>query len=441
MTVSPNQRTINIKGVLAVQNTYLEELLSVLRRDSRLVNKDNKLLKSKITEHARNLDEDLVSMLLASDKLKRLFFKEISSALVFDQEKFLTFVHNEAFLDDSYTAFKKKIGLATGKDDYIGERSEVVLNWPYKDCVLEGGQDKEDQKREEVFWNETLGADQRDTLLAPKALTGFKRYDKDGVYEVTELSDNDNLIIKGNNLLVLHSLQKRYAGKIKLIYIDPPYNTGNDSFGYNDRFNHSTWLTFMKNRIEAAKVLLSSSGVFTIHCDDNEHAYLKVLCDEIFGRQNFINSIAFKTINPNGVKTTHATKTILKVKEYILVYKMSEQVKIKPQYAEMSKFDEWYEYYLDGELDNLKSAKVWKLKDYCLEKSIKYDLHDPEFRDFMLKNSDKIFQTIGDKRAKEVQYADGGIYYYENDPTYFIFKRRLGITLSKKIKRAMGSLN
>ncbi len=66
----------------------------------------------------------------------------------------------------------------------------------------------------------------------------------------------DNLIIKGNNLLALHSLKKQFAGKIKLIYIDPPYNTGSDSFNYNDKFNHSTWLTFMKNRIEIAKDLL-----------------------------------------------------------------------------------------------------------------------------------------------------------------------------------------
>jgi hypothetical protein len=79
-------------------------------------------------------------------------------------------------------------------------------------------------------------------------LVNFKRYDRDGEHEVKELNKNDNLIIKGNNLVVLHSLEKRFAGMVKLIYIDPPYNTGNDSFGYNDKFNHSYWLTFMKNR-------------------------------------------------------------------------------------------------------------------------------------------------------------------------------------------------
>lgn len=90
---------------------------------------------------------------------------------------------------------------------------------------------------------------QIDRLFSPKVLTNVKRYSKNGVEEnITDFSNEDNLIIKGNNLIALHSLKKRYAGKVKLIYIDPPYNTENDGFKYNDRFNHSTWLVFMKNR-------------------------------------------------------------------------------------------------------------------------------------------------------------------------------------------------
>ena len=75
----------------------------------------------------------------------------------------------------------------------------------------------------------------------------------------------DNLIIKGNNLLALHTLKKEFAGKVKLIYIDPPFNTGNDSFAYNDSFNHSTWLTFMRNRLIISKDLLKSDGVLFIN--------------------------------------------------------------------------------------------------------------------------------------------------------------------------------
>lgn len=87
-----------------------------------------------------------------------------------------------------------------------------------------------------------------------------KKYDENGVHEVGNFSEEDNLIMKGNNLLASHTLKEKYAGKIKMIYIDPPYNTGNDSFLYNDQFNHSTWLTFMKNRLEIAYDLLSSDG-------------------------------------------------------------------------------------------------------------------------------------------------------------------------------------
>lgn len=111
-----------------------------------------------------------------------------------------------------------------------------------KDCVLEGGQTKEDAKRNEVFWNEILAPDEINRLTEPKVLTGFTRYDANGKHEVSEVSEQDNLIIKGNNLLALHSLLKKYQAKVKLIYIDPPYNTGNDEFQYNDSFNHSTWL-------------------------------------------------------------------------------------------------------------------------------------------------------------------------------------------------------
>lgn len=125
-------------------------------------------------------------------------------------------------------------------------------------------------------------------------LTNFKRYDKDGDHELTKLNDNDNLIIKGNNLIALHSLKKRFAGKVKLIYIDPPYNTGSDSFNYNDTFNHSTWLTFMKNRLEIARELLSDEGSIWINIDDDEGHYVKVLVDGIFGRENFINTIIWQ---------------------------------------------------------------------------------------------------------------------------------------------------
>lgn len=162
------------------------------------------------------------------------------------------------------------------------------------------------------------------------------------------LKNRPNLLIKGNNLIALHTLKEyfRHApqqDKVKLIYIDPPYNTGNDSFNYNDRFNHSTWLTFMKNRLEIARELLRDDGVIFVQCDDNEQAYLKVLMDEIFGRENFVACFAVQH-NPRG---RSLDKIMAKTHEYILCYvKKIENIKpflIKKNdksLAEYSKQDE-----------------------------------------------------------------------------------------------------
>lgn len=171
--------------------------------------------------------------------------------------------------------------------------------------MLEGGQDKDDQKRKEIFYNEIIASDEISSMLAPKVFTNAKRYTKDGVEENITFKEDDNLIIKGNNLIALSSLLKRYEGKVKCIYIDPPYNTGNDSFNYNDSFNHSTWLTFMKNRLELAKKLLRDDGVIFVQMDTSRSAgvgtselpYLNILLDDIFGRENFIGHLHWKKRN------------------------------------------------------------------------------------------------------------------------------------------------
>lgn len=293
--------------------TILSALTNALQADDRLVI-DGKLAKNKIVELALNLDPELLKLLLADEHLKKHFFKDIDGVLIFDKVAFQRFVNNKSFLPDSYTEFKNKIGLSDNSH-YLAESNDIVLAWPYKDCVLEGGQTKEDQKRNEIFWNETLAPEQVDTLLTPKALTNFKKFDSNGEHTDFELSQNDNLVIKGNNLLALHSLKKSHTQKVKLIYIDPPYNTENDGFQYNDRFNHSTWLTFMKNRLEAARELLSSNGLIAVQITDIEHAYLRVMMDEIFGKDNFISTIIWKKRSgaPND-------KTIGATHEYIILF-------------------------------------------------------------------------------------------------------------------------
>ena len=292
----------------------LEELTKTLESEERLVI-NGKLAKNKIIEFALSLDESLIKLLLQNEAIKRHFFREVDDGvLIFDKIEFQKFVSNKQFLPDSYTTLKNKIGLFA-KGEYLTEADEVVLVWPYKDCLLEGGQTKEEQKREEIFWNETLAPDEIDRLLSPKVLTNFKRFDKDGEHEVADISINDNLIIKGNNLLALNSLKRVYLGIVKLIYIDPPYNTCNDEFGYNDSFNHSTWLTFIRNRLVVAKDLLGSEGSIWINIDDNEAHYLKLLADEVFGRECFIANVIWqKRTSPD------ARATIGDAHEHILVY-------------------------------------------------------------------------------------------------------------------------
>lgn len=285
------------------------------------------LNKNKLSELARKYDAKLLNLLMKEENVKNHFFTVLEDGvLVFKKDVFLQFLNNKEFLPDSYTAYKTKIGLGTDNGDYISENNDIVLNFPYKDCILEGGQTKEDAKRQEVFFNKTLAPNEINRLLDNKVLTNFKRYDKEGEQEVESIEDTDNLIIKGNNLIALHSLKKRYAGKVKLIYIDPPYNTGNDGFNYNDKFSRSTWLVFMKNRLKIAKELLTNDGNIVIQCDWHEAHYLKVLLDEIFGEENFRNEIIWHYSSGGDYKKTFAKKH-----DTIFWYSKSENYSFYPQ--------------------------------------------------------------------------------------------------------------
>jgi adenine-specific DNA-methyltransferase len=286
-------------------------LIELLKGEGNLV-VDNNLNKNKIIEAALKVEPFLISLLIKNDTFKKHFFQEVEDVLVFDKIKFQRFVNNKSFLPDSYTAFKNKIGLAINDDatdNYLQTKNDVVLAWPHKDCVLEGGQTKEDQKRNEIFWNETLAPDNVDRLLDAKAFTNFKKYDKKGEHKVTEIKGDENLILKGNNLLVISSLLKTHRGKIKLIYIDPPYNTGGngDTFEYNNSFKRSTWLTFMKNRLEVAKQLLKPDGALIVAIDENEQAHLGVLLKELFkDKETHCITIVH---NPRGVQGTNFSYT------------------------------------------------------------------------------------------------------------------------------------
>lgn len=285
-----------------IMNFY-NEVLNVLKSDERFFSDDGQLLRNAVYEAAMQMDAKLIKALYANEETRKQFFTDVDGIAVFDKVGFGWVINNREFLPDSYTRYKNKIGLVNNKGEYISASNDVELVFPYKDCVLEGGQTKEDQKRSEIFYNETLAPDEVDRLLYPKVFTNAKKYTADGVQNITDISENDNLIINGNNLLAISSLLKAYEGKIKLIYIDPPYDTGSDSFGYNDRFNRSSWLAFMKNRLEIAKQLLSDDGAIYVQLDYHQVHYAKVLMDEVFGEDNFQREIIWRIGWLSGYKT------------------------------------------------------------------------------------------------------------------------------------------
>ena len=302
------------------------------------------LNKNKLAELARQYNPELLNVLLGNEKIAQQFFTKLQDGvLVFKKDVFLQFLNNKEFLPDSFTAYKTKIGLGTADGNYLSENKEVVLNFPYKDCVIEGGQTKDDTKRQEIFFNEILAPAEINRLLDDKVLSNFKRYDKDGEQEVEELKDTDNLIIKGNNLLALHSLKKRFGGQVKLIYIDPPYNTGSDSFGYNDNFNRSTWLTFMKNRLTIAKDLLRTDGVIIVQISFHEFPYLRVMMDELFTEENHKMDVNVLVRHPERSLT--GDKEFNDVLEYALVYSKLSNYKLPKK--KIMKTIEDYQYDFD----------------------------------------------------------------------------------------------
>ena len=343
---------------------FYETVLMALKSDERFFAEDGTFLRNAVYEAAMQMDTNLIRLLLTNEETKERFFKDIDGVQVFDKMGFGWVINNRQFLPDSYTRFKNKIGLTDETGNMISTSGKVELVFPYKDCILEGGQTKDDQKRKEIFYNESLAPDEVDRLLYPKILTGAKRYTANGVEEGITFDENDNLIIKGNNLLAISSLLKRYEGCVKCIYIDPPYNTGDDSFGYNDNFNHTAWLTFMKNRLLYAKRLLRNDGAIFIHIDHHELGYINVLMDEIFGVENKVQIISVKTASPAGFKTVNPGP--IDVTEYILFYtKKKTEYKFKKSYVPVG-YNKNYNLVVTKN-DNVRDWTFKSLKDTVIE--------------------------------------------------------------------------
>ena len=173
-------------------------------------------------------------------------------------------------------------------------------------------------------------------------------------------NSTDNMLIHGDNLLVLKALELKYSGMIKCIYIDPPYNTGAAFELYDDNLEHSIWLSIMKKRLELLRNLMSEDGTIWIQIDDEEQAYLKILCDEIFGRSNFVNMISVNMKNVAGASGGGEDKRLKKNCEYILIY--AKNYDLLPlfngpyKYTEMSELIQQY----------IDEGKSWKYTSILL---------------------------------------------------------------------------
>lgn len=280
-----------------IDSKIMETTKSILKDFGNTYFSDKGTLKrNKVIEDLDAYTPMLMKALLANQLIHDTYTESIviddKSVDIFKLNQFIEMFTYKEYWQDSYTKFENKIGLTAG-GKFIDETADVVLDFPFKDTVLKAGMTKEDQKdADEPFLHETIAKAEIDQLLEPKIFVNATKYDQENLDGTpVDTFDSENFIIKGNNLIALHSLKERYAGKVKLIYLDPPYNKKGDSFLYNDRFSETSWLTFIKNRLEIAYSLLSNDGIIFIQSDDNEQAYLKLLTANIFGNDNFVATI------------------------------------------------------------------------------------------------------------------------------------------------------
>lgn len=174
-----------------------DELINILKTENNFVSDDGSVKKWVVAEQARNYSPVLIETLLSSEQLKDAFFVEVNGTLVFKLDKFLQFIEQKNYINDSYTRFTQKVGLHVG-GKFLSQCNDVELVFPYKDCVLEGGQTKEDQKRNEIFFNEVLAQDEITQLLDPKVLSEAKRIDAKGEHPLDAFHRNEETNIERN---------------------------------------------------------------------------------------------------------------------------------------------------------------------------------------------------------------------------------------------------
>lgn len=260
--------------------------------------------------------------------------------------------------------------------------------------------------------------------------------------------NSGNMLIHGDNLLVLKALESNYTGKVKLIYIDPPYNAKIASDFYDDNVEHSIWLSIMKPRLELMRNLLTQDGTIWIQIDDKEYAYLKVLCDEVFGRSNFLTSISVKMSHLSGVKMSHVDKTLPKLKEYILVFcKEKKKVKLNPQFEKCSwdeAFDRYTKFIIKDPIspDDILRWSVTTVKKAAEEYGVSLQNRE-EYDKFRMNHADCIFRTAPSKSLEFGHCpADGKFRYIrtKEGKSKLAYMREEVLLCSQRLKEIDGKM-
>lgn len=425
--------------------------------------------KNKIIQDFDNYNENLIEAFISNETIKKNFTVNIAGNIVIQTNKIIELFEADEYWQDSYTKYSKRIGL-TSSNKFIDESTDVVLDFPYKDTILKASMSKEDTDKNELrpdepFFNEVIAKEEIDVLLDKKLFKNTKKYNENGSQNIDHFNENDNLIIKGNNLLSLHSLKGQFKKKIKLIYIDPPYffhsKKAEDTFKYNSNFKLSTWLTFMKNRLEVAKDLLSDDGAIFVQVSDDGIGELHVLMKEIFGYQNFINKISLRTKSPSGFASVNAG--LFETAEYILGF-----AKSKPdwtyniQYTSTA-YDSNYKWIVSNKN---KHYSEWKIEDINIKVAKKHGYENPvEARkvlgkevfenlvgSYALNNADSVFQStaIGNDAGQKViktretsKINREKVFEVERSGRYtvYIYNGREMAFYSKKIREIDGELS
>lgn len=273
----------------------------------------------------------------------------------------------------------------------------------------------------------------------------------------TENDIFDNKLIFGDNLLALNALEQEYAGQVKCIYIDPPYNTGASFKHYDDRLEHSMWLSLMKDRLLILKSLLHKEGVIFVQIDDKEMAYLRILMDEVFERKNFLNMIVVKTSDPSGLKTVNPSP--YSQTEYILMYCRDRQsYQYKQQYIK-TEYDASYNKYIKNIEDNYSDWESCSLVEVVAQnhgyenakaarKAVGKRGFEVLVAEFANKNSESVYQATSISNSAIVKMRDeskanpGVVYKFPRDDydDVYILNGRQIYFYSNKMKEIDGEI-